>query len=197
MSNSIIRRTRLIAALALSGLALPATPAAQAQAAQPAMVSTQTDPEYVLGADDKVHITVFGEEHLSGDYGVTSGGVISFPLVGNVPAAGRSLNAVQDDIRGRLARGYLKDPRVAIEVATFRSLYVLGEVNKPGEYPFRTNLTLDQAVATAGGFTYRAARRKIFIRHVGQAADVRVSSGGDDVVHLQPGDTVRIGERFF
>ena len=74
---------------------------------------------------------------------------------------------------------------------------VLGEVNKPGEYPFRTNLTLDQAVATAGGFTYRAARRKIFIRHVGQAADVRVSSGGDDVVHLQPGDTVRIGERFF
>jgi polysaccharide export outer membrane protein len=199
----MLNRTRIAArglaaaitlALAAAGGVAPAPLLAQDT---PVRAATVSDPEYVLGADDKVHITVFGEDHLTGDYSVTSGGVISFPLIGNIPAAGRNLNAVQEDIRGRLASGYLRDPKVALEVSTFRSLYVLGEVNKPGEYPFRTNLTLEQAVAAAGGFTYRANKGKIYLRHVGQQTPTRVSVSMDKVVVLQPGDTVSVGERFF
>lgn len=181
-------------ALAAGTAAMPAPAMAQDTTSRAATVS---DPEYVLGADDKVHITVFGEDHLTGDYSVTSGGVISFPLIGNIPAAGRNLSAVQEDIRSKLATGYLRDPKVALEVSTFRSLYVLGEVNKPGEYPFRTNLTLEQAVATAGGFTYRANKKKIFVRHPGQQTGVKVGVDEGSVVMLQPGDTISVGERFF
>lgn len=190
------RRPLAALALALAGLPALATTAPLFAQEAPAKAAV-SDPEYVLGPDDKVHITVFGEDHLTGDYSVTSGGVISFPLVGNIPAAGHNLNDVQEEIRQRLASGYLKDPKVAIEVATLRSLYVLGEVNKPGEYPYRTNLTLEQAVATAGGFTYRANKRKIRIRHVGKPGTEIVSTSGDQVVVLQPGDTVSVGERFF
>lgn len=190
--------TRLAAALALAlAIAGVATSAPAMAPDSSGRTATVSDPEYVLGADDKVHITVFGEDHLTGDYSVTSGGVISFPLIGNVPAAGRNLSAVQEEIRARLASGYLRDPKVALEVATFRSLYVLGEVNKPGEYPFRTNLTLEQAVATAGGFTYRASKKKIYLRHAGEQTKTRVGVDGESVVMLRPGDTVSVGERFF
>ena len=153
--------------------------------------------DYVLGPDDKVHINVYGEDKLTGDYAVTSAGQIAFPLIGNVNAAGRTLGTVEQDIRQRLGAGYLKDPRVAIEVGTFRSLYILGEVNKPGEYPYRTNLTLEQAVATAGGYTYRANRKRIAIRHVGEKDDTPIKLNGKEMLELQPGDTVRVTERFF
>jgi len=200
MLNRFRQATRgIFAALALSLVAGGGLVTAQAQDA-PARATASSgvsDPEYVLGADDKVHITVFGEDHLTGDYTVTSGGVISFPLIGNIPAAGRNLNTVQEEIRSKLATGYLRDPKVALEVATFRSLYVLGEVNKPGEYPFRTNLTLEQAVAAAGGFTYRANKNKIYVRHVGDRTPSKVSVNKDQVIVLQPGDTVSVAERFF
>ena len=161
----------------------------------PAPAATQNS-DYRLGPDDKVHITVYGEDRLTGDYNVTSNGMVSFPLIGNINAAGRSLGQVQEDIRQRLAAGYLKDPRVAIEVGNFRSFYVLGEVNKPGEYPYRTNLTLDQAVATAGGYSYRANRKKIILHHSGNSEEA-VSLGKLQTISLQPGDTIRIPERFF
>jgi polysaccharide export outer membrane protein len=183
---------RIILATTCLVAGLAAAPALQAAPAAPA---TQNS-DYRLGADDKVHITVYGEDRLTGDYTVTSNGVVSFPLIGNVNAAGRSLGEVQDDIRQRLAAGYIKDPRVAIEVGNFRSFYVLGEVNKPGEYPYRTNLTLDQAVATAGGYSYRANRKKIILHHSGNTEEA-VSLGKTQTISLQPGDTVRIPERFF
>lgn len=184
---------RLILGLTLA--CLTTTLPTMAQAADAAAPS-QNNSDYRLGADDKVHIIVYGEDRLTGDYNVTSNGVVSFPLIGNVNAAGRTLGDVQDEIRNRLAAGYLKDPRVAIEVGTFRSFYVLGEVNKPGEYPYRTNLTLDQAVATAGGYSYRANRKKVLLRHTGNAEET-VTPQKSDSITLMPGDTVRITERFF
>lgn len=174
---------------------LAMAPAALHAANAPAPAALQNS-DYRLGPDDKVHITVYGEDRLTGDYTVTSEGVVSFPLIGNVSAAGRSLGDVQEEIRRRLAAGYLKDPRVAIEVGNFRSFYVLGEVNKPGEYPYRTNLTLDQAVATAGGYSYRASHKKIILHHSG-GEEKQVSLGKMETLSLQPGDTIRIPERFF
>ncbi|MDE1914562.1 MAG: polysaccharide export protein [Sphingomonadales bacterium] len=172
--------------LAISPIALHAAP----------NVPEVQNSDYRLGPDDKVHITVYGEDRLTGDYMVTSKGLVSFPLIGDIPAAGRSLGEVQEDIRQRLAAGYIRDPRVAIEVGNFRSFYVLGEVNKPGEYPYRTNLTLDQAVATAGGYSYRANKKKIILHHAGRPEQV-VQLGKLETIGLQPGDTIRIPERFF
>ena len=190
MSNSMRWRplTFAITCLAAGAMPLHAAPGGAPAATQ--------NSDYRLGADDKVHITVYGEDRLTGDYNVTSNGVVSFPLIGDIKATGRSLGDVQEDIRKRLAAGYLKDPRVAIEVGNFRNFYVLGEVNKPGEYPYRTNLTLDQAVAAAGGYSYRASRKKIILHHSGSGEEA-VSLGKLETINLQPGDTVRIPERFF
>ncbi|HWU03910.1 MAG TPA: polysaccharide biosynthesis/export family protein [Novosphingobium sp.] len=182
-------------ALGAAGLACCAPALMNVAYAGEAATTTVTS-DYRLGPDDKVHITVYGEDKLTGDYNVTSNGSVSFPLIGNVNAAGRTLGDVQEEIRQRLAAGYLKDPRVAIEVGNFRSFYVLGEVNKPGEYPYRTNLTLDQAVATAGGYSYRANKRKIALHHSG-GQEEQVALGKNGTINLQPGDTVRIPERFF
>lgn len=162
--------------------------------------TTAASPErldYQLGSADKLRITVFGEDGLTGEYAVTSNGMISFPLIGEVDAVGHTLGQVREEIRSRLAAGYLRDPRVAIEVIDFRTFYILGEVNKPGEYPYRANLTLDQAVATAGGFTYRAARKRIMLRHPGEQSDSKLALEKDHVIPIAPGDTVRVLERFF
>ncbi|MEH3038224.1 MAG: polysaccharide export protein [Sphingomonas adhaesiva] len=152
--------------------------------------------DYTLGAGDKLRITVFNEPGLTGEYTVSSTGMVSFPLIGDVAAARQTLVDVQEAIRSRLAAGYLKDPRVAVEVLEYRTFYILGEVNKPGEYPFRNNLTLEQAVATAGGYSYRANRKKFAIAH-GDGDEVKLQFKESGQLRVQPGDTIRILERFF
>lgn len=151
---------------------------------------------YKLGPGDRLRITVFGETTLTGEYQVTDDGSVAFPLIGNVPSAHAPLTALRDAIQTRLAAGYVKDPRVSVEVITYRPYYILGEVNKPGQYPFVVGLRLDQAVAAAGGFTYRANTGKVFLRRADDTGEKTV-----DLRHLSvtimPGDTLRIGERYF
>lgn len=151
--------------------------------------------EYHLGSGDKVRIIVFGEEALTGEFFVSSAGTVSFPLIGDIPAAGLTIPQLQKAIETKLADGYLKQPRVSAEVLNYRPFYILGEVMKPGEYPYTSGLTVLNAVATAEGFTYRADTHKVFIK--------RATSLGEHEVPLttatpvEPGDTIRIGERFF
>ncbi|EIZ80362.1 polysaccharide export protein [Novosphingobium sp. Rr 2-17] len=154
------------------------------------------DPGYALGTGDKVRITVFGEEGMTGDYAVTPGGAISFPLIGEIPAQGRTLADVALEIRQRLLAGYINDPRVAIDLLEYRSFFILGEVNKPGAYPYTAGLTLGRAVATAGGYTYRARKSKVVVRHDGSTQDERVSVEDSGLV-VRPGDTIVVPERFF
>ena len=151
--------------------------------------------DYVLGAGDKLRITVFEEEDLSGEFTVAGNGMISFPLIGDVPAQGKTVQAVQTEIVAKLSDGYIKDPRVSAEVLTFRPYYILGEVSKPGEYPYSDGMTVMNAVATAGGFTYRANSKFIFIKKADQTAEQRVRL--DASLVLAPGDTVRVGPRLF
>lgn len=172
-------------------------PAAALPTAGPVARSAVTEGDYRLGAGDKLHIIVFGEEALTGDFSVSNGGSIAFPLIGTLDAGGRSLADVQEMIRSRLAAGYLKDPRVSVEVLEYRTFYILGEVNKPGQYPYRTNMTVEQAVATAGGYTYRANRKKFVMSHDSESGETKLQFKDAGGLRIQPGDTLRILERFF
>jgi polysaccharide biosynthesis/export protein len=166
------------------------------QSAMTAAVPSSQEVAYRLAPGDKLRITVFNEPTLTGDYAVTSEGTISFPLIGNVPARDATLTEFQELLRRRLSDGYLNDPRVAIEPINYRPYYILGEVNRPGEYPYSVGLKIEQAVAAAGGYTYRANRRKAFLRRTNDADERHVDVRKQPVLVL-PGDTIRIGERYF
>lgn len=152
---------------------------------------------YLLGAGDKLRITVFGETGLTGEYAITGDGNVSFPLIGNVPAAGRKIEDVQSAIDTRLAAGFIKQPRVSVEVLNYRPFFILGEITKPGQYPFSIGLTLQQAIATAGGLTYRANTHRIYLKRAVETTESLVDLSKDGNVAVLPGDTIRIAERFF
>ncbi|WP_343525278.1 polysaccharide biosynthesis/export family protein [Sphingomonas sp.] len=174
-------------AKSVTGTAPPATQGEGAKIASP--------DSYRLGTADKVRIIVFNEPTLSGEFIVGDGGQLSLPLIGDVAATGRSAGEVTAEIQRRLADGYLRDPRVSMDVLTYRPFYILGEVSKPGEYPYASGLTVMNAVARAEGFTYRANKKKVFIKHAGEAEEKEVKLSAD--VTVAPGDTIRIGERYF
>jgi protein involved in polysaccharide export with SLBB domain len=167
-------------------------------AAQPAAMEERAGDQldYRLGAGDKLRISVFGEDTLSGEFLVPGGGgTIAFPLIGDVQASGLTVNQLQAEIEGKLRPDYLKDPHVSIEVLNYRPFYILGEVMKPGEYPYTNGLTVLNAVATANGFTYRADTRKVYIKRASEPGELE--SKLNAMTTVQPGDTIRIGERFF
>ena len=150
---------------------------------------------YELGPGDKLRITVYNEAALTGEFTVTPTGTIAFPLIGAVPVKDGTIETLQQALTTRLADGYVNDPRVSVEIMTFRPYYILGEVNKPGEYPYSSGLTLGQAVAAAGGYTYRANKRTVFLRRV-RSEERSVDLRGP-AVSVLPGDTIRVGDRYF
>jgi len=175
----------------LSTAAASAAPAA----VTPAASTAGGKDDYRLDAGDKLKLTVFGEPALTGEYVVGSNGRMALPLIGEVGAKGATTTEVETMIETKLRDGYLRDPRVSLEVMTHRPFYILGEVNKPGEYPYTADLTVVRAVATANGFTYRANKKQVFIRHAGEAAEKAYPAESSQP--LAPGDTVRVAERFF
>lgn len=196
-----MRWTLKILNLCLAVLLLALAPAATAAAQAPSSAGNgplgagSADGQYTLGPGDRLRIIVFGEENLTGEFAVSGSGDVAFPLIGAVPAAGRSVADLEAAIRTRLADGYLRDPRVAAEVLTYRPFFILGEVNKPGEYAYRNGLTIMNAVATAGGFTYRANQRKVLVRRAGTEKEREITV--DASTPIAPGDTIRVRERFF
>jgi polysaccharide export outer membrane protein len=155
----------------------------------------ETDRDYRLGPRDKVRIIVYGEPTLSGEFFVSGSGQISFPLVGDIDATNSTVAEFQTRLETALRQGYLKEPRVSAEVLTYRPFYILGEINKPGEYPYSNGLNVLNAVATAGGFTYRAQKRSVRIRRASGAEERSYPLTSDLLV--SPGDTIRITERLF
>lgn len=150
--------------------------------------------EYRLGPGDQLRITVFNEADLTGNYVVGSQGSISYPLVGEVHAAGLTIAEFTNGLRDALQQ-YIRQPNVSVEVANYRPFFILGEVQRPGTYPYSANLTVLNAVATAGGFTYRANRGRVYIRHANEQEEH--SYPLTIATPVLPGDTVRIGERLF
>jgi polysaccharide export outer membrane protein len=157
--------------------------------------TTSTPPRaaYQLGSGDKLRVIVFGEEDLSGEFEVDDTGAVSLPLVGEVGAGGRTLRSFEAAVREQLSDGYLKDPRVSVQVINYRPFYIIGEVEKGGEYPFVSGMHLLNAVAVAGGFTYRANTSKVFITRGSRELEFAVTPE----LRLEPGDVIRVPERFF
>ena len=147
---------------------------------------------YTLGSGDKLRITVFGEEELSGEFEVDSAGWISMPLIGEVRAAGLTLRQVGKAVRERLLDGYLKNPQVSGEVLNYRPYFIDGEVEASGEYPFRQGITVREAVAVAGGFKYWANKKGAFITRRNDPAMPKKKVSMDALVY--PGDYIWIND---
>jgi polysaccharide export outer membrane protein len=191
---------RLLGSLCLLIVAL-SSPLAAASTVTPAddparYGSVSAGPEgYALGVGDHVRITVFNEPTLSGEFAVNANGKLSLPLIGDLDAGGKNAADVAAAVQGALADGYLKHPQVSAEVVAFRPFFILGEVKAPGQYPYVTSLTVYNAIATAQGFSPRAERKNVFIRPAGSSAEKSYKLTPD--LRVLPGDTLRIGERYF
>lgn len=150
---------------------------------------------YRLGAGDKIRLIVFKEKDLSGEFDLDGNGVVSLPLIGQVSARNLTVRDLEQKVANKFREGYLRDPKVSIEVLTYRPFFILGEVKKGGEYPFKAGLTVRDAVAMAGGYTYRANNGKVHIRRAN--TDTEKVYDLNRKVLVYPGDNVRIPERFF
>ncbi len=151
--------------------------------------------QYTIDTGDKLRIVVFGEADLSGEFEIDSQRMISMPLIGQLRAGGLTLSQLEATIIERLRAGYMKDPRVSIEVLNYRPFFILGEVNKPGSYPFVNGMTVLNAVAIAGGYTYRGSTERSLITRADDPA--HAEQPADETTAVRPGDTIRVRERFF
>lgn len=182
--KSIIIAAALIGISACTGYR-PAPPAFHEVINQP----------YMLDAGDQVRVTVFDQGDLSNTYNVDQSGYISFPLVGAVPARGRTVQQLESQIAQKLRNGFLRDPDVSAEVAAYRTIFVMGEVGASGQYAYRPGMTVQMAVAGAGGFSARANQSNADItRQInGKVMTGRVAISDP----IMPGDTIYVRERIF
>ena len=177
----------------LAGAGLSAGLSLRASAQTPPSASSAGS--YILGPNDRIRLKVYGEPDITGEYEISNSGQVSIPLAGHIRAAGTTTRQLEKSIASALAKGIVRDPRVNVEIAQYRPYYILGEVKKSGEYPYRLGLTVMDAVASAGGFTYRANENKVFLRRAGASAEE--THALDAPVPVFPGDNIRIPERYF
>jgi protein involved in polysaccharide export with SLBB domain len=154
-----------------------------------------TDPGYRVGTGDQLHVTVYNETDLSGDYNVDDGGYLRLPLIGQIKVAGLTLVELENVIAGKYGAGYLKSPKISAQVTSYRPFYIIGEVNKPGQYSYVNGMNVLTAVALAGGYTYRADDSSVYVRRNGATEEESVPA--DQTTTIKPGDIIRVSERFF
>lgn len=197
-------RAAVLAGLAVAALLLAPAMAQTVPTTSGAAAAAHN--EYVLGSGDVLRIIVFGagadpdggagsSGDLSGQYTVSGTGVLSLPLIGDIPATGKTVAQVREEIVVALKDGYIKSPSVSAEILSYRPYFILGEVNKPGQYPYMDGMTVINAIATAGGYTYRANQKYVYIKSASDLGEHKVRV--NDALPIQPGDTVRIVERLF
>ena len=165
-------------------------PPPQATATQPEI----SESNYLLGTGDRVNIKVFREDNLSGDYQIDDNGTISFPLIGVVDARNVTARGLEQRLKEKLSTGFLKDPVVTVQVLSYRPFYILGEVKNPGSYPYVTGITIENAVALAGGYSYRGRKDVAVVTHAGDNSAEQTVPVGTKVL---PGAVITIKERYF
>lgn len=151
---------------------------------------------YRLDAGDKLRVTVYREPELSGEFTVNSAGAVALPLMGEVPVKGLTSSEVEAELTRRFASGgLLRDPRISVDIYDYRTFAILGEVQRPGVFPAKDGVTLTDAVAMAGGYTYRANERSLLIRRGNQGPYYSVDVNAD--VRVEPGDAIKVEEVHF
>ena len=150
---------------------------------------------YRLDSSDRLRIIVFGQDDLSNTYVIDQAGYISFPLIGSVAARGKTQQGLASQIAAKLRRGYIRDPDVSVEVDAYRPIFIMGEVQSAGQYAYVAGMTVQNAIATAGGFSTRAQQMDVDVtRQInGEIFNGRVPISDP----VRPGDTIYVRERFF
>jgi len=156
---------------------------------------SRSSADYRLGPGDKIRVSVFGQTDLSGEYQVDGSGMVRLPLIGTLHATGYTAPGLEQGIAGALADGYLKEPRVNVEIATYRPFYIIGAVNRPGQYAYVDNMNALNAVALAGGFTDQAIQSTLYVRHEGDTVEQSVRT--NQLSRIQPGDVIRVKTSLF
>jgi protein involved in polysaccharide export with SLBB domain len=194
MTRFVICSMALATALVLSSCGIgsslgPASIEDQQARAQAATTTPRLQP------GEKIRIFVFGEASLSGDYEIDQSGFVSLPLAGTVKAAGFTQPELEQELAKKFRSQYLRNPKVTVTLVSLRPFYVVGEVEKPGEYPYKSGLNVLTALALAGGVTYRGSRSSVHIQRVGESGtrEYPLSSS----VMILPGDLIRVPERYF
>ena len=187
-----------IGALRTAFASAPRAPSAVVVAAPVAYVEpvpVRYEAAYHLDAGDRLRVVVYGQEGLTNTYAIDAGGSITMPLIGSVPARGRTTAGLAAAISAKLRAGFIRDPSVAVEIEAYRPFFILGEVAAPGQYPYVPNMTVESAVAIAGGFSPRARRDSVTVTHTDASGTARfvVPPGSP----ISPGDTVLVSERWF
>jgi polysaccharide export outer membrane protein len=194
----------LVLAVALAVSACARRPYVAAPTADPIMVApiaaaplamAPEEVPYTLDSGDRLRIVVFGQDGLSAIYAVGASGSITMPLIGAVPARGATPASLSQTIAERLRQGYIREPHVAVEIESYRPFFILGEVTTPGQYAYVPNMSVENAIAIAGGFTPRAQRKTVTLS---RNIDGAVARGPVPVITaVRPGDTIIVQERWF
>jgi polysaccharide export outer membrane protein len=184
-----------ISALRNAFAAAPRQAYAPASAYAAAPMPAAYDTSYKLDAGDKLRVVVYGQEGLTNSYAIDAGGSITMPLIGAVPARGRTPAGLAAEITAKLRNGYIREPSVAVEIESYRPFFILGEVAAPGQYPYVPNMSVESAVAIAGGFSPRARRDTVTLTRTDGSGSMHVVVPLGTAV--RPGDTVLVGERWF
>jgi polysaccharide export outer membrane protein len=174
----------VLVAIAIGGLAAVFTVPAEAAIS-----------DYRLGNGDQIRLTVYDEPDLSGQFTVDGGGRLTLPLIGAIKAEGLTAREIEQAIAAKLKPDFLKNPDITVEVMTYRPFHIIGEVRNPGSYPYVDGMTVINAVARAGGFTYRAREENFYIKRSDDKNSSRLDARPDTLV--LPGDVITVRERYF
>jgi polysaccharide export outer membrane protein len=185
----------LLLGLVMAGCESGASLGPVSPAEQQALIESAATTSPTLHPGEKIRVIVFGEDRLSGEYEIDPAGFVSLPLAGTIKAAGLSKQQLELDLSKKFSGEYLRKPRVTVDVTSFRPFYIMGEVTKAGEYPFKSGLNVMSAIAIAGGTTYRANRSTVLIQHIGENGFREYPLS--PTIPVSPGDLIRVPERYF
>jgi polysaccharide export outer membrane protein len=181
-----------MAALGITGLILSGC--SSYQPAPPAFHEALNQP-YILGSGDRLRITVFEQTGLSNTYSVDQSGYIAFPLIGSVPARGKTVKQLEATIASKLRGGYIRNPDVSVEIDRYRPVFIMGEVGGAGQYSYVPGMTAQTAIAASGGFTPRANQESVDIT---RQINGKIFTGRVRITDpILPGDTIYVRERLF
>jgi polysaccharide biosynthesis/export protein len=194
MTRFAVAHFLLVLSLLTVGCSDDSNPQAVTKAQEQAIIESAKG-SHRLQAGEKIRVTVSGEASLSGDYQIDPSGDLSLPVAGTVKAAGLTQAELEQELAKKFRSEYLRNPRVTVSIMEFRPFYILGEVEKPGAYPYASGLDVLSAIAIAGGTTYRGSRSTVLIQHPGESGwrEYPLTSS----TPILPGDIIRIPQRYF